>query len=57
VLQLHILLGLKALKGKQQDMIARGITRFKHHDIDPLFPFAPSDNTLKRHRGILEPHV
>ncbi len=57
MLQLHILLGLKALKGKQQDMIARGIAGLNHHDIDPLFPFDPSDNTFKRHRGILEPHA
>jgi len=57
VLQLHILLGLKALKGKQQDMITRGIAGLNHHDIDPLFPFDPSDNTFKRHRGILEPHA
>ncbi len=57
MLQLHILLGLKAMKGKQEDMIARGIVGLEHLDIDPLFPFASSDNTLKRHRGILEHHA
>ncbi len=49
MLQLQLLLALKVLRGKQQDMIARGIASFKYSNIDPLFLFAPSDNTFKRH--------
>jgi hypothetical protein len=33
------------MKGKQEDMIARGIVDLEHLDIDLLFPFAPSDNS------------
>jgi len=38
-------------------MIARGIGNLEHPNINPLFPFALGDNTLRRHRGILEPYV
>jgi hypothetical protein len=57
MLQLHLLLVLKVLRGRQQDIIARGIASFEHFDIDPLFPSSPSDNTFKRYRGILKPHA
>jgi hypothetical protein len=57
VLQLHLFLALKVLKGKHQDMIATRIVGLEHPNLDPLFPFAPSDNTLRRDRRILEPHV
>jgi hypothetical protein len=56
-LQLHLLSRLKVLIGKQQNMIARGIIGLEHPNIDPLFPSAPSDNTLIKHRKILEPHA
>jgi hypothetical protein len=36
MLQLHLLLALKLLKGKQQDMIVRGIASFKRSEIDPF---------------------
>ncbi len=55
MLQPHLLLGLKVLRGKQQDMITRGIDGFPR--LDFMFPFALSDSTLRRHRQILEPHV
>jgi hypothetical protein len=57
MLQLHLFSSLRVLKGKQQDMIAKGIVGFEHLKVNPLFPYAPSGNTFKRHRGILEPHV
>jgi hypothetical protein len=38
-------------------MIARGIVGLEHPHVDPLFPFAPSGNTLKKDRRILKPHV
>jgi hypothetical protein len=38
-------------------MIARGIVGLEHPNVDPLFPSAPSDNTFRRDRRILEPHV
>jgi hypothetical protein len=49
MLQLHLLLALKVLKGKQQDMIVKGIVGLEHLDLNPLFPSIPSDNTPKRH--------
>jgi hypothetical protein len=56
-LQPHLLLGLKVLRSKQQDMIPKGIVGLEHSDVNLLFPFAPGDNTLRQHRGILKPHV
>jgi hypothetical protein len=56
-LQLHLFSRLKVLKGKQQNMITKGIIGLEHPNINPLFPFAPSDNTLIKHRKILELHV
>jgi hypothetical protein len=47
MLQPHLLLGLKVLRDKQQDMIARGITGLEHPDVDPLFPSTLGDNTLR----------
>jgi hypothetical protein len=38
-------------------MIAKGIIGLEHLNVKPLFPYAPSGNTFKRHRGILEPHA
>jgi hypothetical protein len=38
-------------------MITKGIVGFKHLSIDLLFPFFHGDNTLRRHRGILEPYA
>jgi len=55
MLQLHLLSSLKVLKGKQQNMIAKGIVGLQHMNVNPLFPFAPGGNTFKRHREILEP--
>jgi hypothetical protein len=57
VLQLHLFSRLKVLKGKQKNMIAKGIVGLEHPNINLLFPFAPSDNTLIKHRKILEPHA
>jgi hypothetical protein len=57
MLQLHLLLALKVLKNKQQDMIARRIASFEHSDTDPLFPSSLGDNTFKRYIGILKPHA
>jgi hypothetical protein len=57
MLQPHLLSSLKVLKGKQQDMIAKGIVGLEHLNVNPLFPFAHGGNTFKRHRGILEPHA
>jgi hypothetical protein len=37
-LQKHLLFGLKALKGKQHDMLTQGIASLEHPDIEPLFP-------------------
>jgi hypothetical protein len=38
------------LKSKQQNMKARGnIDSLEHLDINLLFPFVPSDNTLRKH--------
>jgi hypothetical protein len=34
------------LKGKQQDMIAKGIIGLEHPNINPLFPSALSDKTF-----------
>jgi len=57
-LQLHLFSRQKVLKGKQQNMIAKGIVGLEHPNINLLFPFAPSyDNTLIKHRKILEPHA
>ncbi len=41
------------LKGKQQDMITRGIVGLEHPNVNPLFPFAPSDSTIRQHKGIV----
>jgi hypothetical protein len=30
-------------------MIVRGIVGLEHLDLNPLFPFIPNDNTLRRH--------
>jgi hypothetical protein len=49
MLQLHLLSILKVLRGKQQDMIVKGIVGLEHHDLNHLFPSIPSDNTLRRH--------
>jgi hypothetical protein len=51
MLQLHV------LRGKQQDMIVKGIVGLEHLDINLLFPSALGDNTFRWHREILEPHV
>jgi hypothetical protein len=48
MLRLCLLLTLKVLKGKQQDMIVRGIANLEHLNVDPLFPSTPSDNPFKR---------
>ncbi len=45
------------LRGKQQDMITKGIVGLEHPDVNPLFPFFLGDNTLRRHRKILQPHA
>jgi hypothetical protein len=57
MLQLHLFSRLKVLKGKQQNMITKGIVGLEHPNVDPLFLFFPGDNTFRRHRGTLEPHV
>jgi hypothetical protein len=56
-LQPHLFSRLKVLKGKQQDLITRGIVGLEHLDVNPLFPYVIGDNTFRRHRGILEPHA
>jgi hypothetical protein len=48
MLQLHLILALKVLRGKQQDMIARNIVSFEHFDVDLLFLLALGDNTFKK---------
>jgi hypothetical protein len=53
-LQLHLLSNLKVLQSKQQDLLARGIARTQHPDSTPLFPIADGNNSLKKHRGLLE---
>jgi len=49
MVQLHLLLALKVSKGKQQDMIVRGIVGLEHPNLNPLFPSIPNDSRLKRH--------
>jgi hypothetical protein len=53
-LQTHLLFALKVVKGKQQDMIAKGVIGLNHLDTTPLFPSIIGDNALKRHKGMLE---
>ncbi len=52
-LQLHLLSNLKVVRGKQQDLLARGIVRIEHHDFTLLFLATIDDNSLKRHRRLL----
>jgi hypothetical protein len=54
-LQQHLLLSLKAIKGKQYDMLAQGLVGLEHPNYCHLFPMNLGDNILKRHRGVLEP--
>jgi hypothetical protein len=35
-------------------MLAQGIVGLEHFDVEPLFLIVPSDNNLKRHKGLLE---
>jgi hypothetical protein len=53
-LQLHLLSDLKVLQSKQQDLLARGIVGTQHPSSTPLFPIANGDNSLKKHKGLLE---
>lgn len=53
-LQLHLLSDLKVLQSKQQDLLAKGIAGTQHPGFTPLFPIADGNNSLKRHRGLLE---
>jgi hypothetical protein len=45
-LQLHLLLDLQVLQGKQQYLLAKGT---QHPNFTPLFPIANGNNALKRH--------
>ncbi len=53
-LQLHLLLDLKVLRSKQQNLLTRGTTKIEHPNSTPLFQVANGHNSLKRHRGLLE---
>jgi hypothetical protein len=53
-LQKHLLFNLKVLKGKQQDMLAQGITSLEHPNVESIFLIVPINNSFKRHRGMLE---
>jgi hypothetical protein len=53
-LQLHLLSNLKVLRGKQQDLLARGVAGIEHPDFTSLFLAANGENSLKKHRGLLE---
>jgi hypothetical protein len=54
ILQLYLLSNLKVLRGKRQDLLARGIAGIEHPDFTSLFLVANGDNSLKRHKGLLE---
>jgi len=56
-LQKHLLSTLKALKGKQRDMLTQGIVGLEHLNAKPMFPTVPNDNSLKRHKGMFEINV
>ncbi len=57
MLQKHLLSSLKVLKGKQQDMLARGIVGLEHPNVELMFPTMPSDNSFKRQRWMFETNV
>jgi hypothetical protein len=42
------------VRGKQQDMIAKCVVGLDCLNTTPLFPSIVGDNTLKRHRRMLE---
>jgi len=46
---------LKVIKGKQHDMLAQGLAGLRHSNDQHLFPMNLGDNSLKRHKGVLEP--
>jgi hypothetical protein len=54
-LQQNLLYSLKAIRGKQQDMLTQGLAGLEHSNNQHLFPMNLGDNSLKRHRGVLEP--
>jgi len=45
---------LKVLKGKQHNILVRGVPKLAHLDTTTLFPYATSDNGLKSQRRLLE---
>jgi hypothetical protein len=54
-LQMHLLSTLRVLRGKQENMLTWGVANLAHPTTITLFPYATSDNALKRHRRLLEP--
>jgi hypothetical protein len=55
-LQLHLLSNLKVVRGKQQDLLARGIVRIEHHDFTLLF-LATIDDNSSTYRCIWVNHI
>jgi hypothetical protein len=49
-LQLHLLLDLEVLQGKQQDLSIRGIVGIEHPNFTLLFPATNGHKSLNRHK-------
>jgi hypothetical protein len=54
-LQTHLLSTLKVLRGKQQNMLTRGVANLAHSTITTLFPYVTDDNALKHIEDCLNP--
>lgn len=53
-LQDYLVADLKHLKGKQKDLIAKGVATLQTKDDTTLFHVRDGDCSLKRHRSFLE---
>ena len=53
-LQEHLVADLKHIKGKQKELIARGVATFQKKDNTTLFRACDGDRSLKRHKSFLE---
>ena len=54
VLQNHLIAGLRHIRGKQNQLIAQGVTQMPLTPTTHSFPERAGDNSLKRHRSFLE---
>ena len=54
VLQNHLIAGLRHIRGKQDQLIAQGVTQMPMTPTTTLFPAITGDNSLKRRRSFLE---